>query len=156
RSATLIQPNVVISDNTLNHIEEVGIRLRNKAYSNGILSQNISINDNTLSFVGVKGIAVYNKASGFGASLSQVLTIDPNTIVHVGTNDPDVAAAIYVRNSITDGGSGTQSLSIAGNVISDVTADSTGSGVFISNRVEDDNAFLTQSVAVTNNTISGV
>jgi len=86
---------VRINGNTLSDIEGDGIFLSNRAGSNGTLSQNITINDNTLSFIDDYGIKVRSTASGGGASLSQVLQIDPNTINHTGSS------AIYVSTTST-------------------------------------------------------
>jgi len=74
--------------------------------------------------------------------LSQNLTIDPNTIIHVGGGD--TAAGILVQTDVSDTASAVQTISIADNFVSDVSAADRAIGVFVSNTVSYGGAYLKQ------------
>jgi hypothetical protein len=136
----------------------IGIYVGNVLKAGGVLTQGVSgspatIDGNSVSGAPSGGILVADKLSGAGASLSQVLVIDPNTIAHAGFLGIGIATALYA------GAAAVQALSIGPNSISDVQAPGAAAlGILVRNKVGDSSAgaTLTQSLAITGNSVTGI
>ena len=156
---TLAETTFHVDGNTVRTAGGIGIYAHNDVDAGGVLTQGVAvagssatINDNFVGYASNGGIVVSNHVSGTGATLSQVLTIDPNT-VHVRY------AGIVVGTGVYTGGVAVQTVTIANNTVWDAQATSgTVAGIGVTNTAGDgtSSGTISQSLAITGNSIVSI
>jgi hypothetical protein len=159
-SVSTITQSATIANNSIAGVygsaRAVGIENFNQVTSTGVINQTIAIDDNNISSVHgigiIAGIDVYNQISG--GTISQALSIDPNTIRDIGGTSASIAGGILVQNGMWSG-TLSQTVDIASNDVSGVTAAGIAAGISVYTRARS-GALVVQNIQISGNGVSNI
>jgi uncharacterized protein YuzE len=166
RETTLSEPVFAIDGNSIARVGTsgsvggIGIYLRNNMQFGGVLTQGAlagspaTIDGNAIGYAVSGGISVGNHVRGAGATLSQALSVDGNTVQHVHYAGIRLATGAYTAPVV-------QSIAIDNNTVADVQAlggARTAVGIAVANGAGDATSAgaITQTLSITGNSVTGI